>query len=589
MHSRSMARALIVATIVMGVAGCGDQSSNDTADTTSVNHPPVISGTPTKTAIEGQSYTFTPKASDPDGDTLTFSIQGKPGWMDFDTSTGTLSGTPKGIDVGKHKGIVITASDGTDSTSLSSAEIDVVSSTANQAPQISGTPAASVIAGDFYDFIPVASDPDGDVLSFTIENAPPWADFDPVIGRLSGTPTTADIGSYGNILISVSDGIASASLDAFVIAVNPPPTENSAPVISGIPDTSVLAGNAYAFTPTALDADGDTVTFEIFNQPSWASFDTATGALTGTPATSDVGNFSGISIVASDGQASSALPSFSIEVVDPNSPPVISGTPPTSVTAGDAYSFTPSASDADGDSLSFSVSGLPSWASFDSATGGMTGNPGSGDVGSYGSIVITVSDGSASDSLGPFSVEVTAANGAPVISGTPASSVVIGQSYSFTPSASDPDNDSLSFSVSGLPSWASLNSGTGSLTGTPTSGDVGIYSNIVITVSDGSASDSLGPFSIEVIAYASGSATLTWTPPTENTDGSALTDLAGYTVYWGQASGDYSNSVTLANPGITSYVVDNLLAGTTYYFATTAYNSDGLESSFSNEASKTIQ
>jgi hypothetical protein len=95
-------------------------------------------------------------------------------------------------------------------------------------------------------------------------------------------------------------------------------------------------------------------------------------------------------------------------------------------------------------------------------------------------------------------------------------------------------------------------------------------------------------FTITVMAVANGSATLSWAAPTQNEDGSPLMNLAGYKVHWGTSSGSYGNSVTIANPGITIYVVENLVAGT-YYFATSAFNGDGVESNFSNEASKTIQ
>ncbi len=81
---------------------------------------------------------------------------------------------------------------------------------------------------------------------------------------------------------------------------------------------------------------------------------------------------------------------------------------------------------------------------------------------------------------------------------------------------------------------------------------------------------------------------LSWTPPTTNTDGSPLTNLAGYKVYWGTSQGNYPNSATLNNPGLTSYVVGNLAPGT-YFFVATALNSVGVESSFSATASKTIQ
>jgi len=81
---------------------------------------------------------------------------------------------------------------------------------------------------------------------------------------------------------------------------------------------------------------------------------------------------------------------------------------------------------------------------------------------------------------------------------------------------------------------------------------------------------------------------LMWTPPTQNTDGSPLTNLAGYKIYWGTTQGAYPNSATLNNPGLTSYVVGNLVPGT-YYFAATAFNASGQESPLSNGASKTIQ
>lgn len=90
-----------------------------------------------------------------------------------------------------------------------------------------------------------------------------------------------------------------------------------------------------------------------------------------------------------------------------------------------------------------------------------------------------------------------------------------------------------------------------------------------------------------VAAAQTGSSLLTWTPPARNTDGSNLTDLAGYRVYWGTAPGHYPSSATLSNPGLTSYVVDQLTPAT-WYFVVTALNVVGVESSFSNIASKTI-
>ncbi|MFY8274173.1 Ig-like domain-containing protein [Pseudoalteromonas sp. SSDWG2] len=367
----------------------------------------------------------------------------------------------------------------------------------NQAPTISGTPATSVTSSQAYSFVPTASDPDGDVLTFSITNKPTWASFDTTTGALSGTPTLNDVGSYSAVQISVSDGALSAQLAPFSIEVV---AENQAPTISGTPATSVTSSQAYSFVPTASDPDGDVLTFSITNKPTWASFDTTTGALSGTPTLNDVGSYSAIQITVSDGALSAQLASFSIEVVAENQAPTISGTPATSVTSSQAYSFVPTASDPDGDVLTFSITNKPTWASFDTTTGALSGTPTLNDVGSYSAIQITVSDGALSAQLASFSIEVVAENQAPTISGTPATSVTSSQAYSFVPTASDPDGDVLTFSITNKPTWASFDTTTGALAGTPTLNDVGSYSAIHITVSDGALSAQLAPFNIEVIA-----------------------------------------------------------------------------------------
>ena len=115
-------------------------------------------------------------------------------------------------------------------------------------------------------------------------------------------------------------------------------------------------------------------------------------------------------------------------------------------------------------------------------------------------------------------------------------------------------------------------------------------SNIVISVSDGVSSVSLPAFSINVAAVvtSTGTATLSWLPPTENTDGSVLTDLAGYKIYYGTTAGSYTSVITVNNPGISSYVVDNLPGGNTYFFVITSVTTSGMESEYSTMGSKTI-
>ncbi|TLY75855.1 MAG: fibronectin type III domain-containing protein [Gammaproteobacteria bacterium] len=88
-------------------------------------------------------------------------------------------------------------------------------------------------------------------------------------------------------------------------------------------------------------------------------------------------------------------------------------------------------------------------------------------------------------------------------------------------------------------------------------------------------------------APTSPAVTLAWEPPTQNGDGTPLTDLAGYKIHYGTESQNYTQTVPVANAGLASYVIDGLAAGT-YYFAVTAYNSAGTDSPPSDEVSATV-
>jgi hypothetical protein len=178
-------------------------------------------------------------------------------------------------------------------------------------------------------------------------------------------------------------------------------------------------------------------------------------------------------------------------------------------------------------------------------------------------------------------------NSPPTISGTPQTSVAVGEAYSFQPTASDADGDTLQFSATSLPSWASIDAATGHVTGTPTAQDVNNYPGITLSVSDGKATVSLPAFSISVTQIGTGSATVSWVPPTENEDGSALTDLARYRVLYGRTSSNLDQSLVVNNAGASTASIDNLSPGT-WFFGVVAINSVGTESALSNIASKTI-
>lgn len=113
-------------------------------------------------------------------------------------------------------------------------------------PTISGLPSPNMEAGTFYRFIPSAADPDGDILTFSIFNRPPWATFDIKTGALFGTPTESDVGTMNGIVISVNDGTSTVSLPSFSLTVN----STSPPIVTShsrqeIIDALTKAGKAH--------------------------------------------------------------------------------------------------------------------------------------------------------------------------------------------------------------------------------------------------------------------------------------------------------------------------------------------------------
>ena len=381
---------------------------------------------------------------------------------------------------------------------------------------------------------------------------------------------------------------ASAAVLLFGASLTTPAvaSANTAPSIWGTPQTTAAVGVHYSFVPSARDPEGATLNFVVKNRPSWLTFSYSTGGLSGTPPTNGV--WPDIIIYVKDGVYTTALSKFTIKVsTGANRAPTISGTAATTASVGAAYSFQPTASDADGDTLGFSIQNKPTWASFSTTTGKLSGTPSA--AGTYSGIAISVTDGKLSAALPSFGISVTGtANRAPTISGSPATSINAGGAYSFQPTAADPDGNGLTFAIANKPAWATFSTTTGRLSGTPDAASVGSYTNVSISVSDGTVSASLPAFAIAVNQISLGAATLSWTPPTENEDGTVLTNLAGYRIYYGTSSTALTQSIQVSNAGVSTYIVDGL-APATYYFSVRAYTTVGTESINSNVASKSVQ
>ena len=191
---------------------------------------------------------------------------------------------------------------------------------------------------------------------------------------------------------------------------------------------------------------------------------------------------------------------------------------------------------------------------------------------------------------------ITSATTAPAaqtlkISGTPATTAEVGQFYSFTPTVVGPAGSSLTFKVANMPAWAQFSAASGTLSGTPTAGSAATDANIVVSVSDGATSASLPAFNIAVapaVASTAGTASLSWSQPAQNTNGTPLTNLAGYVVQYGTNSAALNTRISVGSASSTGVEIENLSPGT-WYFEVAAVNSAGIQSQFSSIVSKTIQ
>ena len=265
-------------------------------------------------------------------------------------------------------------------------------------------------------------------------------------------------------------------------------------------------------------------------------------------------------------------------------------TPPTSATVGKEYVYVPVVANAIVKQLQFNYIARPAWSGSYRGSGAIIGTPTAPGV--YPNIQITAWDGVHFAVSAPFTITVVG-SGPPQtlqISGTPPTTATVGQFYSFTPTVVASSGSSLTYTVSNKPSWALFSSSKGSLSGTPSAANVATDSNIVVSVSNGAKSASLAAFNIAVHAASSGatgSATLTWGKPADNTNGTPLTNLAGYVLRYGTNLSALTSQLSVASPNTTSVEINNLSPGT-WYFEIASVNASNVEGPFSSAASKAI-
>lgn len=467
------------------------------AITVSVNNrAPVIGNEPVKQIQENQLYSYSLDATDANsGDVLSYIETNTPSWATFDAQSGVLSGTPTSADIGETDEITIVVSDNAGLTAEKKFTIKIVD--VNDPPVISAAAVTTAAEGELYSFETVATDPENNVLVYSIAGNPSWLTINADTGVVSGTPVY-EAETYPatyidkDIVVTVTEKDTaeklSASLAPFVITVT---VKNRAPRITNAPKpggvgTLAEENKPYSYTINVVDANqGDTVSLSVTGAPSWMAFDAVTGILSGTPATTDIGVTEGVTITAKDSQDLSVSAIFNITVTDVNDAPVIVTLPEVGATEGELYEAAVVATDPEGLTLIYALSGNPEWMTIDAATGVITGTPGFDAAGTT-SVTVTATDPLSLFAQGKFEVVVVNTNRSPVFADVVAvTSVDEGAAYAFSAAATDADGEALAYSLANNPEWMTIDATTGAISGAPEAEDIGINEGVVVAVTDG--------------------------------------------------------------------------------------------------------
>lgn len=400
----------------------------------STNTPPVVANAiGTQGGTEEQAFSFTVPTgtfSDTDGDALVLTASlasgaPLPGWLSFNTATATFSGAPDDAEVGD-LALRVTATD--PSGASVNADFTLTIAPVNDDPTV----AAPIVdqnatTGNAFSFtLPAATFADVDDTALTLTAAlasgdplPAWLSFDPKTGEFSGTPDAANAGAIEIEVIATDDEFGAVS-DVFSLKVA---NGNTPPVVAN-PIGAQGGTEEQPFTfivpaETFFDADGDVLTLSASLAtgdplPNWLNFNAATGTFSGAPDDAEVGELA-LRVTATEPSGAAVNAEFTLTVTPVNDAPTVAiPIIDQNASADQAFSFTlPGATFADVDDTALTLAAtldsgnpLPAWLIFDPATGGFSGTPLSGNVGTI-NVQVSATDDEAGTITDVFALTVS--------------------------------------------------------------------------------------------------------------------------------------------------------------------------------------
>lgn len=324
------------------------------ADTPILNNPPSITSTPTTLGVVNEAYQYQMVATDPDGDHLTYTLVKGPKGASLDANGLFTWAKPS---LGEHI-VKLAVSDGKAQMEQSFTLVITDKPVSNMPPQIVSDPAKDAVIDHSFNYQLVATDPDGDLLIYGMEEGPKGASIDSSGLFVWEKPVQ---GSHPVKLI-VSDGFHQVT-QSFTINVTSTPPSNLAPSITSVPKSRTTVGEKYTYQIQATDPENDVLNYKLVEGPAGVTIDTNGLLVWDKPA---LGEYT-IKLEVSDG-SNLVYQSYQLQVVKSavnNQPPKITSIPVTQWTENQPYSYPVLAVDPDGDQLTYTLVKGPAGMAFD--------------------------------------------------------------------------------------------------------------------------------------------------------------------------------------------------------------------------------
>lgn len=428
------------------------------------NQTPIITSTPITTATVGAAYTYNLTATDPDGNTLTFSLTISPPGMTINSSSGLINWTPTAA--GAYNVMVEVSDNGSPVKSITQSFTIHVGQPgpANQPPTITSTAITTATVGQAYSYDVEATDPDGDTLNYFLVAPPAGMTIDFLTGLITWTPTTS--GNY-YVTVSVSDGRLFATQSYTITVADSGTPLGQVQLTSPSDGTTLPPGDiTFSWNPLSNATKYQFIIYYPLGQVALEVINIGTSLIV-TFSAEETFTWK---VRAGDNSANWGAWSNTWNLIIQSTTPV---TYTITASAGLNGSISPSGSVTvnQGSNKSFTITPNSGYSIDDVLVDGSS----VGAVSSYTFTNITQNHTISA----AFKAEV---NHAPVITSTPVTSATKNQAYTYDVNATDPDGDTLVYSLTTTPGGMSINSSTGLITWTPTA--AGAY-NVTVEVSDG--------------------------------------------------------------------------------------------------------